>query len=276
MASTETQRLDRRNVVDRSSGRLARAWSFLRQNGPLEPVRLIRRHGFAASAGFVTRNMRHLLADLLARKWDRDHGVDTAGSIQLDALDVVGPNRSKGNECVCTSPKSFDFIMKNLPADPVGRTFIDIGSGKSRTLLLASRYPFGAVVGVEFARELVEIARRNVETVRGLDQKCNAISVVEADATTYELPSGPLLVYFYNPFSKEVFDLVLANLAISLRRDPRDCIVVYGSSSHSAIDWARPAIRGTGVFTELSVPAMPRFLDAVRVIDYAVFHYKAG
>lgn len=271
MANLETPRLDRDGVEDRSSGRLGRAWALVRQKGLLEPVRLVRRHGVGASVGFVARNLRHMLADHLARKWDRRHGVDTAGSIQLDALDVVGPHRAKGNEAVCTSPRSFDFIMKSLPHGLQNHTFIDIGSGKSRTLLLASRYPFAKIIGVEFARELVEIAKDNITSFRDASQKCRSLSVVQADAAAYEFPETPLVVYFYNPFSEDVFEIVLKNLVSSLKRHPRDCFIVYGSSSHRAIDWARPAIRDTGMFSELAVPPMPGFLDAVRTIDYAVF-----
>ena len=276
MTNIEMPRLDRDGLEDRSFGRLGRAWSHLRRHGLLEPIRLIRRHGLGTSLGFVQRNIRHMLADRLARKWDRRHGVDTAGSIQLGALNVVGPHRAMGNEAVCTSPRTFDFIMKSLPRDLHNHTFIDIGSGKSRTLLLASRYPFAEIIGVEFARELVEIARSNIERLSDPTQKCRALSVVEADAAAYDFPEVPLVVYFYNPFSKDVFDIVLKNLVSSLERHPRDCFIVYGSSSHRAIDWARPTIRETGNFRELSVPAMPSFLDAVRTIDYAVFQVQAA
>lgn len=166
--------------------------------------------------------------------------------------------------------------MESLPGDLHDHTFIDIGSGKSRTLLLASRYSFAEIIGVEFARELVDIARSNVERFRDPSQKCRALSVVEADAAAYDFPETPLVVYFYNPFSKDVFDIVLKNLVLSLERHPRDCFIVYGSSSHRAIDWARPAIRDTGIFKELPVPAMPGFLDAIRTIDYAVFQVRAA
>ncbi|TSE11167.1 class I SAM-dependent methyltransferase [Mesorhizobium intechi] len=276
MTNIEMPRLDRDGLEDRSFGRPGRAWSHLRQHGLLEPLRLIRRHGLVASLGFVQRNIRHMLADRLARRWDRRHGVDTAGSIQLGALNVVGPHRAMGNEAVCTSPRTFDFIMKSLPRDLHDHTFIDIGSGKSRTLLLASQYPFAEIIGVEFARELVDIARSNIERFRAPSRKCRALGVVEADAAVYDFPQVPLVVYFYNPFSKDVFDIVLKNLVSSLKRHPRDCFIIYGSSSHRAIDWARPAIRDTGIFRELSVPAMPGFLDAVRTIDYAVFQVQAA
>ncbi|MEQ1953071.1 class I SAM-dependent methyltransferase [Mesorhizobium sp. CN2-181] len=274
MPELDTGRLDRDGVQDRSAGRLARAIGILRERGPLEPFRLVRRHGLAASAGFVTRNVRHLVADRLARNWDRDHGVDTAGSIQLAGLNVVGTNRDQGNECLCTSPRTFDFIMRSLAADLGDRTFIDIGAGKSRTLLLASRYPFAKIVGVEFAHELVEIAKRNITAFHDPGQKCRDIEVVEADAAAYKFPPTPLVVYFYNPFSKRVFDIVISNLVASLRENGRACHVVYGSSSHAAIDWAKPAILASNAFEQLPTPPMPGFLDAVRRIDYAVFRYR--
>lgn len=237
MSDRQGRKLGSNSLEDRSFGRFGRAWSYIRERGLFEPIRLVHRHGIGASAGFVLRNVRYIVADRLARKWDRQHGVDTAGSVQLAALDVIGPHRSKGNEAVCTSPRTFHFIMKSLPSDLQGHTFVDIGSGKSRTLLLASRYPFAAIIGVEFARELVEIARGNIARFRDPSRKCRALSVVEADAAAYEFPEAPLVVYFYNPFSKDVFDIVLKNLVSSLERRPRNCFIVYGSSSHRAIDW---------------------------------------
>ena len=276
MSDLQHRKLGSNSLEDRSFGRFGRAWSHIRRHGLLEPLRLVHRHGLGASLGFVQRNIRHMLADRLARIWDRRHGVDTAGSIQLGALNVVGPHRAMGNEAVCTSPKTFDFIMRSLPSNLHDHTFIDIGSGKSRTLLLASRYPFAEIIGVEFARELVDIARSNIEHFRDPSQRCRALSVVDADAAAYDFPEAPLVVYFYNPFSKDVFDIVLKNLVSSLERRPRNCFIVYGSSSHRAIDWARPAIRETGIFRELPVPAMPGFLDAIRTIDYAVFQVQAA
>lgn len=264
-------RPDRAKIVDRSTGRVGRALCALRELGPAGLIGLLRRHGFAGVEDFLRRNARHVVADALARRWDARFHVDTAGSIQLDSLDVIGPNAAKGNECVCTSPKTMDFILDQAADAIAGRTFIDIGCGKGRTLLLASRHPFGRVIGVEFARELCAIARANAAAFDDPARQCREIEVIEADATTYAFPDGPLFVYFYNPFSKDLFDIVIANLQDSLAANPRDCLLVYGSSSHNAIAWARPAVLSGGVFRELPAKPMPGFLDAVRTIDYAIF-----
>jgi len=261
-------------VQDLSSGRVRRAFRTMRQMGLLQLLNLIRQYGVRKSLAFAAHNVRHIIAHRTALRWDRNHGVDTAGSIQLQSLTISGPNRDFGNEAVCTSPKSFDFMMQSLPRDLSSYTFIDIGSGKSRTLLLASRYNFTKIMGVEFAKELVACARRNISGFRCDRQRCRDLSVVEADATQFAIPNTPLVLFFYNPFRQNVFDVVLGNIIKSLEMYKRDCFIIYGSSSHNAIGWAKPAILGSGHFEEIPTPPMPLFLDAVRGVNYAVFYAR--
>ena len=44
--------------------------------------------------------------------------------------------------------------------------FLDLGAGKGRMLLAASRYPFRRVIGVELSDRLAAIARSNVAAFR--------------------------------------------------------------------------------------------------------------
>lgn len=261
-------------LQDFSAGRMRRAIRAARQMGVLELVTLVRRQGARRSFEFVAQNFRHVIAHRLALRWDREHHVDTAGSVQLHSLTISSPHRAYGNEAVCTSPQSFDFMMQSLPRDLSAFTFIDIGSGKSRTLLLASRYNFASVVGVEFAKELAACAKRNITSFRCERQRCRNFSVIEADAAQFEFPDTPLVLFFYNPFAQQVFDIVLDNIVAWLRAHKRDCYIIYGSSSHNAIGWAKPAILGTGLFEEIPTRPMPLFFDAVRSVSYAVFRTR--
>jgi SAM-dependent methyltransferase len=259
---------------DLSRNRATRALKFVQAHGAGEVFRQMGAYGLRGSLSFVGRNLRHVVADRIAHRWDAAQNVDTAGSIQLKFLDVIGPNRDFGNECVCTSPKSFDFIMQHLPQDLSRYTFIDIGAGKSRTLLLASCYGFGKVTGVEFARELVAISRLNIANFRNDRQKCRDVMIEAGDAAEYDFSSDALVVYFYNPFSPEVFDKVLNNLIATLTASRQECYLVYASSSNNTIGWAKPAIESSGYFTELPTRPMPLFWDAVRTINYAVYRAR--
>jgi hypothetical protein len=262
---------------DLSAGRLRRALRTASQLGTSGIVGLAREHGFHESLRFAARNVRHMIAHRIALRWDRKYGVDTAGSIQLASLTVKGPNRKFGNECVCTSPRSFDFMMRYLPADLQDYTFVDFGSGKSRTVVLASRYGFGKIIGVEFAKELVDCARTNIARFNGEWQKCRDLEIVEADAAEFAVPDTPLVIFFYNPFTRDVFDIVLQNIVTSLAAKKRACTLIYGSSSHDAIDWAVPAILASGHFEKMAVEPMPMFFDSVRTLRYAAFRsLRAG
>jgi hypothetical protein len=267
-------RLAKNELRDLSTGRMGRAIQTFRQVGVLQLIAAIRNAGWRESFDFVARNIRHIIAHRLVRRWDRKYGVDTAGSIQLDSLSIASLNKAFGNECVCTSPRSFQFVMQNLPHDVSDYSFVDIGAGKSRTLLLASRFNFRKIVGVEFARELVGCSQENITRFRAPWRQCRDLSIMEADAAQFMFPKTPLVLYFYNPFACQVLEQVLANLAASLRAAPRPCYLIYGSSSHNAIDWARPAVLASGRFEELPARPMPFYFDAVRTIRYAVFRAR--
>ena len=100
-----------------------------------------------------------------------------------------------------------------LREDPQALTFIDLGCGKGRALLVAANLGFQHVIGVEFVHQLAEIARKNLAH-RGT---ANAV-VAEGDAAKYRFPNCDMVVYLFNPFSQEVMQKVVANLRESHAR----------------------------------------------------------
>ena len=80
-------------------------------------------------------------------------------------------------------------------------SFVDVGAGKGRALLLAAELPFRKVVGVEVSEELARIAQRNVARWSRVAKPKAKIRVVHEDAAKFRWPRTPLLVYLYNPFA---------------------------------------------------------------------------
>src|SRR3984893_15884987 len=70
-------------------------------------------------------------------------------------------------------------------------TFVDLGSGKGRTLLMASDYPFRRIVGVELIPVLHQGAQENLAKYRGESQKCFALESICGDATEFPFPNEP-------------------------------------------------------------------------------------
>ena len=106
-------------------------------------------------------------------------------------------------------------------------TFIDLGSGKGRTLLMATDYPFRRVMGVELLPSLHAIALENLAAYRAESQKCFALQAVCGDAAEFDFPHEPVVLYLFNPLPKVGLRRVVANLERSLREHPRAVYVLY-------------------------------------------------
>jgi SAM-dependent methyltransferase len=105
--------------------------------------------------------------------------------------------------------------------------FIDLGSGKGRTLLMASDYPFRRIVGVEILPALHLAAQENIGKYQSESQKCFALESVCADATEFRFVDEPLVIYLFNPFPEAGLSRMIANLEESLRGNPRAVYVLY-------------------------------------------------
>jgi len=126
-----------------------------------------------------------------------------------------------------TDPALFREMMASLPIEFEQFTFIDLGSGKGRTLLMASEYPFKRIVGVELIAELDRAAQQNILDYRSPTQRCVQIDSLLADAREFELPEEPLVLYLFNPLPEHAFSDVLQRLGKSLLQTPRPVWVVY-------------------------------------------------
>lgn len=88
-------------------------------------------------------------------------------------------------------------------------TFVDLGAGMGRAVLLASELGFNSVAGVELHPMLARIARKNVSLWRAAGRERAPMRIVEGDATEFALPVGPVLVFLFNPFGAAVLRRLL-------------------------------------------------------------------
>lgn len=106
-------------------------------------------------------------------------------------------------------------------------TFLDLGSGKGRTLMMAADYPFRRIIGVELLLSLHAIAKENLAAYHNEAQRCFDIESVCADATHWPLPAAPLLIYLFNPFPEAGFRRVIANIEQSAGSSRRAIYLLY-------------------------------------------------
>lgn len=160
--------------------------------------------------------------------FDERFGVETSGLIY--ELPSGHEHDVYNNGYFAVAPSVFHSVMvtlrDRLHMDYERFSFVDVGSGKGRALLLAAGYPFREVIGVELSPALDRIARANLARYTG-PRRPTPVTPIQGDAAEFHWPSGPLVVYMWNAFTGPVMEHVLRNLEASLVQLPRELYLVY-------------------------------------------------
>jgi hypothetical protein len=203
-----------------------------------------RRHGWRLFGPLLWHNIVYVFGRLRGKRGvtdvseiDLKLGIDTHRIEATALMKIDGENLMHGHGYQPVGVAAFRRSISALNADLCRYSFVDYGSGKGRALLLATEFPFRRIVGVEYARELHDVALENVERARTTLPGADRLECVWADATRYEPPTDPLVCFLYNPFDGTVMTRLLDRLAESVRAVPRDILVAYLNPVHrSAID----------------------------------------
>lgn len=206
-----------------SSQLLAAFWGFIRDS---TPERRRQRYGDAG--------------------YDWDHRVNTTSAALgwRDRLLGVFHSPYQPTEAALFH-EMIEALRQQAHADFHDFIFIDLGSGKGRTLLMASEYPFRQIVGVELLPALHEAAQENLSKYRSESQKCFALEAICADATEFSFPAEPTVLYLFNPLPESGLRRVIANLEKSLSEHPRMVYVLY----HNPL--LEHVLTGSGPWTQM-------------------------
>jgi len=166
--------------------------------------------------------------------FDLGFGTRTSGLIAGRHLKSGHRNDRHNTAYYAVAPSVLQGLVvrwrRSRPAAPIDEfTFVDLGAGMGRALLLASEYPFRAVVGVELNPTLARIARKNAALWRAAGSPSTRsgqafgklrtgsalapIRVVCRDAVEFKFPAGPCVAFMFNPFSATVMRGLLGALA---------------------------------------------------------------
>ncbi len=162
-------------------------------------------------------------------EYDWDFRVDTTGATVGWRDRLLGHFHSPYQP---TEPALFHEMLASLiQASPKidfrEFTFIDIGSGKGRALLMAADYPFRRVLGIELLPALHRVAQENIKKYKSDSQQCFAIECLLADAGEFAFPPEPTVLYLFNPLPESGLAKLVSNIEHSLRKHPRPVFVLY-------------------------------------------------
>jgi predicted RNA methylase len=159
--------------------------------------------------------------------FDYRFGTETTGLTSLKSLGVTSPSVEQAKDYEATPNRLFRKCISMLLIDHRRFSFVDLGSGKGRALLLASEFPFRQIIGVELSEKLHEVAERNIKAYRNPKQRTSDIRSVCMDARQFEFPEGDIVLFLSNPFGSEIMSEVMANLKSKCEADRSRLAIVY-------------------------------------------------
>ena len=180
--------------------------------------------------------------------FDQMHGVDTSGLVPAKHLVTGHANDEHVTAYYGVAPSILRALIghwrETIPRHPISRyTFVDVGSGKGRGLLVASEYRFHKVVGIELNPALAATARQNVAhwtTSRAADPTSEPIApieIVEGDALDFQFPATPVLLFLFHPFEAPVLRQLLRRIETQLTAPS-----MTGSSPRAGKKMPEPAL----------------------------------
>ncbi len=193
----------------------------------------VKAKGAAGATALLVRNLWSFVRESTPERrrqrygdmeYDWEHRVNTTSGTVGWRARLLGMFHSPYQ---ATDPALFREMMASLPIEFDPFTFVDLGSGKGRTLLMASEYPFRKIVGVELIAELHRAAEENIRVYHSATDRCTQIEAVCTDACEFVFPDTPLVLYLFNPLPERALSEVLQRLEKSLARVPRPAWVVY-------------------------------------------------
>lgn len=172
---------------------------------------------------FIAEFFRHMRDD-----FDQKYGVDTNAYLSKHLLGVEERKAKLAEMYWPTRERPFHAIMRTLKIDHKNFTYVDLGSGKGRTLFIAASYHFKKLIGVDFSRGLHEIAEKNKTLFcQKSGMPLNLFEFKSQDATEFVFPDGPIIVFMFDPFGAEIMLKVAKNILESVKKNPREFYVAY-------------------------------------------------
>jgi SAM-dependent methyltransferase len=172
------------------------------------------------------------LTDFPIHPFDHAHGVDTSGLVPARHLVTGHANDEHVTAYYGVAPSILRALIgrwrETIPPHPISSyTFVDVGAGKGRGLLLASEFRFRKVVGIELNPALATIARQNVahwtasHSADPTSKPLAPIQIVEQDALDFDLPATPVLLFLFHPFEAPVLRQLLRRIETQFAARPK-------------------------------------------------------
>jgi len=214
--------------------------------------------------------------------FDLHHNVDTSGLLYADKLSTGHPHDAASEGYYATASSLFhsavarwqqtlgESLSPLVPQSLGDYTFIDLGCGKGRVLMMATGYPFQKITGVELSPQLAKIARRNLAIWLSTPRACPNVTLQVGDVMQLRLPDTPVVLFLFNSFGAGVMSKLLQGLAAAAKVRSTPIDLIYLHPDQDAL------IRRTPGFTLLADDQIPLTPEDAAADAFDVTHDRCA
>jgi SAM-dependent methyltransferase len=153
--------------------------------------------------------------------WVLHHQLVGLNTISLDELDVDPSQATDSNPFMVVWLRNIDRLFNLLPAEVKLSEYslVDVGCGSGiSTSYIHKNYSLKKVIGFDFSSNLIDQGFLNKDILYGQGQTGNSLDFQVANATTFYIPEGKVILFLFNPFGWKTMKLFIENNLVALRR----------------------------------------------------------
>ena len=190
-------------------------------------------YGFLKTNSLIIKYVKLRYQLYREKQFDIKYDIETRHHISSTDLKIKSKNKKYAFRYEPIPIENFYASMKNLNIQHEEYNFIDMGAGKGRALLLASDFPFKELIGIEFSKEIYNIAKNNISKFETMN-KNNNFNLLYMDAEKYSFPDENIILFLYNPFDGQVLHNVVNNIKLHIENTTKDFIIIYHYPMYSS------------------------------------------
>ncbi len=175
----------------------------------------------------------------LRQEWngEKKYRINTTSFSGLSRFNIKGNQLAHATEYMPVNYFTIEHLFIHLPQQARKGIFLDIGCGKGRAMCVAAAYGFQNVKGIDFAKEMIDAAEKNLAVTKDIHPFLE-YHLTWADISSLEIEKDVQTIFLFNPFDEVLLKTVVQKIDASLKQHPRELYVLYASPRHEDIFFA--------------------------------------
>lgn len=191
----------------------------------MKVIQQIRYFWYIASNWGLTIGLFSLYHEI---RGERKYKISTTAYHHLSAFQLAQGNLQHATEYMPVNYLILELLLQNLPATAFAGRFLDIGCGKGRALCVATHAGFTKLTGIDFAKELIDDAEKNIHQTKQLFPLVQ-YNLLWADISTFDIEPDTSTFFLFNPFDEVLIKKTVDKIIHSQTLHPRPVYILYAS-----------------------------------------------